>query len=489
MLVYCVDDVYIQLTIAKNLFLHNSYGINPGEFSTPSSSIIYPLILYSCFLVSGVNIYFPLIFNIVFANILLVFIYNIISDYFLQEKLKVAVTFFLISYINIYIYIFTGMEHLFYALIFILFLNYSLQYLFFSVDKSKPKLYFIAILAFLLTAIRYEGIIILFLISALFFGKTKNKEGFLILFFGLLPVFIWGIFSAFNGAYFFPYSVILRALYTNNQPNSLFFAILNRFYWNLNGYYEAAIFIISIINLILIFIYKRYLFQSKILFYSNLIVCIITISQFIFVSSYFRYILHILIMNMLLLFINVYHILTKNEKFIKNNTIINLIIFILIILSVLITFRNINITSQAINNIYEQQIQTSNFINEFSKNEVVALNDIGAVSYYSNSKIIDLCGLSDKNVFKMKINKIYDKNFLMTYCDSNNTKLIIIYESWFDKMIPDKWQLIGKMFIKNNYICGDDNISFYIVDTNLFFQKRSQFLEFCKTLPKSIEYK
>ena len=42
---YALDDTYIHLAVAKNLGAHGTWGINPGEFSSCTSSILWPLLL------------------------------------------------------------------------------------------------------------------------------------------------------------------------------------------------------------------------------------------------------------------------------------------------------------------------------------------------------------------------------------------------------------------------------------------------------------
>jgi hypothetical protein len=41
---YALDDPYIHLALARSI-LHGTYGINPGEMSSPSSSILWPFLL------------------------------------------------------------------------------------------------------------------------------------------------------------------------------------------------------------------------------------------------------------------------------------------------------------------------------------------------------------------------------------------------------------------------------------------------------------
>jgi hypothetical protein len=63
MLVYTLDDPYIHLALAENL-LRGSYGINLGEASSPSSSIVYPL-LVALGLLAGLGDWTPLVLNFV----------------------------------------------------------------------------------------------------------------------------------------------------------------------------------------------------------------------------------------------------------------------------------------------------------------------------------------------------------------------------------------------------------------------------------------
>ena len=42
---YPVDDVYIHMELAKNLAYHATWGVNPGEFGSASSSPFYTIAL------------------------------------------------------------------------------------------------------------------------------------------------------------------------------------------------------------------------------------------------------------------------------------------------------------------------------------------------------------------------------------------------------------------------------------------------------------
>src|ERR1700761_6673461 len=76
---YPLDDVYIHAAVAKNLLLHHVYGISPGHFSFPSSSILWPFILVAAFALVGIKAYVPLALNALFA-----LLYLALADRFMR---------------------------------------------------------------------------------------------------------------------------------------------------------------------------------------------------------------------------------------------------------------------------------------------------------------------------------------------------------------------------------------------------------------------
>ena len=69
-------------------------------------------------------------------------------------------------------------------------------------------------------------------------------------------------------------------------------------------------------------------------------------------------------------------------------------------------------TSRACINIYEQQYQMAMFTKKYHDKNAVALNDIGAVGYYTKSNIVDLWGLANLDVNKSKRQHYWMPQFL-----------------------------------------------------------------------------
>jgi hypothetical protein len=146
-------------------------------------------------------------------------------------------------------------------------------------------------------------------------------------------------------------------------------------------------------------------------------------------------------------------------------------------------------SAQACINIYDQQYQMAMFTNKFYNQSIVALNDIGAVSYFTNAKIIDLWGLANTEVARSKKQHYWTSEFLNRLCNQNDVQMAIIYDSWFPDSLSKKWTRAATWQIQNNIICGDSIVSFYsmnLTSKNLLQQKLRLFQN---QLPSSVEVK
>ncbi|MFN3308441.1 MAG: hypothetical protein ACK44E_04460, partial [Anaerolineales bacterium] len=111
-LVYTLDDAYIHLALAENI-KKGHYGINIGEFSAPSSSILWPFILVPF----SAYEFAPLLINITAAVGSVFVIFKILSpsidieNYHLNNLVISTNTIFAILATNIIGLPFSGMEH------------------------------------------------------------------------------------------------------------------------------------------------------------------------------------------------------------------------------------------------------------------------------------------------------------------------------------------------------------------------------------------
>jgi hypothetical protein len=93
---------------------------------------------------------------------------------------------------------------------------------------------------------------------------------------------------------------------------------------------------------------------------------------------------------------------------------------------------------------------------------VVAANDIGAIDYLADFRLVDLAGLGTRESAAFKLEQMYGSHQVAAVADQYGTQIALVYDSWFK--IPVAWTKVGEWKILNNVVCGDDTVSFYAVD-------------------------
>src|SRR5688572_9025460 len=125
---YPVDDTYIHLKIAQNLAENGSWGINPGEFNSASSSILYTLLLAGLIKIFGAAIYLPLIINIIAGTILLFLTWKWLARQGVLPGTQFIILLLVILFIPLPVLMLSGMEHVLQCLFAFLFIRYFLSW-------------------------------------------------------------------------------------------------------------------------------------------------------------------------------------------------------------------------------------------------------------------------------------------------------------------------------------------------------------------------
>jgi hypothetical protein len=140
----------------------------------------------------------------------------------------------------------------------------------------------------------------------------------------------------------------------------------------------------------------------------------------------------------------------------------------------------------AANNIYEQQLQMHNFIDDFYR-APVAVNDIGLASYRSPYFALDLGGLGSEKARKLQAEGA-DADAYKNFVAENGIHLIIVYEEWFSDSIPDTWQKVGTMSLSRfNWTSAHPDVQFYVTDDATAATVRRELTAFRAVLPPRVK--
>lgn len=486
---YPFDDTFIHLKIAGNLVKGN-WGINSYEFASASSSILYTLILALCRVFSN-SILVPFVINCLVGIIILLTLHSWLEKQLISYAGQTVIIFLVVLFSPLPLLIISGMEHTLQCLFSFLFIFHFSDWLE-ETSLTKEKLPFkILFFAILVSTIRYEGLFLIAIACVLLLLQKKLFSAVLLGFVSLLPVVIFGFISISKGNYFLPNSVLIKSGSFNSLGafQTLYNIIFNKLINPSNGIATLATQRLLIIFPLLFFLFRKYLRSS----YRFILIFLFsaTVLQLSFASTgylyrYEAYLFFCLMIIAPLLFYKYGRFVLEYFKPLLSKFFAIVIIFFLLIPVVLRGFSALDKTSKACINIYDQQYQMAKFIKQYHNNDVIALNDIGAISYFTNAKIIDLWGLATIDVTKSKKQHYWTSNFLDSFCKAKQVKVAIIYDAWFTDSLTSHWSKTATWQIQNNVICGDDIVSFYSLEPSLKVKLQQQLKEFEKQLPTSV---
>lgn len=116
-------------------------------------------------------------------------------------------------------------------------------------------------------------------------------------------------------------------------------------------------------------------------------------------------------------------------------------------------------TPLAANNIFEQHFQMHRAVGTLADGPV-AVNDIGWVSYRNDDYVLDLWGLASSEAWQRR--RARAPGWMDDLVRTHGIELAMIYESWFGDQVPADWVLLGRLRLGHTRITpSSDFVSFY----------------------------
>jgi hypothetical protein len=470
--VYPIDDTYIHLAVAKNLVNHHTWGVSGHEFASASSSVSYPIILSGIFLLTGVQTIVPFVVNVLAA---LAFMYVLKKwmdrqELGLTEQLIVMIGTILLTPLPTIVLV--GMEHTLHLLFFFLFLTSFAE----SITKGTKLPWTTYLWAALLIATRFEGLPAVALACLLLLVQRKWVAAIQLGFVGVLPVLVFGAISTAHNGFFLPNAVVLKpqlpplnagawSAYFSNQLIPRLFK--TTFYTTL-----AIQRLLIIIPLVFLVFLQRFKEKSEFYYLLALLmgVSFVHVAVAVF-SAHLRYEAYLAGTAIPILLTVLVKFRPRNIKDSLSKYKLALVVLGLFLLGPFLTrswtaFSNIGLGSVWI---HDQQYQMGQFVHQYYDTDGVTFNDIGAVSYYSEGKKLDILGLGNNEVAHWR----HDRGDLYlrtsTFNDSlarlKNIRVGVIYEPTL-KAYTEHWKKVASWEIPfDNPIPFYDSVSWYAVDT------------------------
>jgi len=473
---YALDDTYIHMAMAKNFAAHGVWGVTRHEFTSSTSSPLWTLLLGGFYALFGVNEIGPLVLNLAFAALLIYAMGRILLRLGVGVPAASVIVVLAVVFTPLLAMVWVGMEHTPHILLTIMLVHLASQALAREpvrrLRQMRREHVLLLLVAPFVTAIRYEGLFVVFVVAVLFLARRSVGYAFLLGIVAVLPVAAYGAISMYHGWWLLPNSVILR----NRAPSAVLSSSALKFAlgWvigNLGRSGFLGILILATLFILLVRAMRNLPFwEPPHLFAVVLLGVLLLHLQFARVGHFYRYDAYLVALGIFTVGLNSVTLYRAGER--RASRAITAAILALVCIPLAYWAKHGGATpsavASAIGNIYDQQYQMGLFIRRYYGGQDVAVNDIGAVSYLADIRLLDIGGLANRDVAAaMKNRDPGPPHFTTTFIDSlarkRGTTLAIAYPGWFSSAggLPARWVEVGTWTISDNLVCADSTVHIY----------------------------
>ena len=480
--IYPLDDVYINMAVAKNFALHAVWGVSPFAFSSSTSSPFYILVLAAAYRLFGVNQGSPLVLSLAFGLAALLVAAGMVRA--LSPRLG---TFTLLGFVlltPLFAVGTLGMEHALHLLLALLFVR--------DFDSDGIPLWRIACVTALLTGTRYEGILMAAVATLLLLVDYRWLRATIIAIAAWVPPAIYAIFSLHHGGYWLPNSVAIKGIRLSDlslaeRLHGIVFVTLHNI---ARGPHVA--FLIAALGIMAAALWKsdRLLARALALVAGTGLLHLATAD----VGWAFRYEAYLIGVAVIVFALAIPQLrVTRPVLVIAAAVPLSLAVIVLM----LRTYLAVTLLPEYSRAIYLQQWQTARFLTANYPGESIAANDIGAINYQADLHTLDLAGLASASVFEAKRADDYTTDVIAQLGARDHVQIAVAYDDWFSDNppfqsvlngppLPSSWIRVRRWSVPEKQQLGSKTISWYALSPVEAAILRERLLRFEPSLPKEI---
>lgn len=450
---YTLDDAYIHATIAKNLSAHGTFGIIPGEFAAASSSPLWSLLLALVFAVIGIHSWIPAVLATLFGALIIGHSNSLLKGIDTGPVARVVVVILAVAYAPLLPILSTGMEHTFHA--------WALLGLFTSLiavsreTRRNPGSVFVwAVLA---AGARYES---LFALPPLLIWLALRRKWSVALELAggmALPVLGFAAYSVTHGGYALPNSLMLKG----NIEGAWNLRALRLLFDNRH----LLILVVLLVIATVVGIFNGNRRNERLAWLPVTVIAMILIHlQLAQLGWFWRYEGYLVILGM----VAASTLLAPLRDWLRGRSLaVSLPVYTLLMYATLPLYLRcisaIGMIVHAAGNIRDQQLQMARVVRHLGEGARVAVNDLGAVSFFTDARVLDLWGLGDNRIARAKRNHIHGDTYLKARLAETRTDFVICYPSAFEppNRLPASLIAVETWKLRDNLICGSDTVVFY----------------------------
>jgi hypothetical protein len=465
-LVYALDDAYIHMAVARTLATHAVWGCTPHHFSSSSSSPLWTLGLGAAYRVFGVHDALPLLLNVAFALATLVVADRALARFGAAPLVRASALLGIVVAFPMAGMVLIGMEHILHLLLTIAFAAAAVTALT-SPEDPRPgwrRTAVLCVLGALLGASRYEGFFLVGLAGLAFLLRRQWRRALAIGAAALLPLAAFGAVSVANGWYFLPNPLMIKAV---GETASTLSAVLKPFgsedlEFLRNNRAMPILVAIGALSA-LAHLRRRPAWRPPVLFPLLLAAMILVHGHFVFSPLYWAYRYDAYLVGFGVFVTAVVLAGVPAPLALPRGALAALLVAALV--PVVADVREGLVPEAEIEGAmgtYLEQYQSAQLIRTYYPGAAVIVNDLGAVTYYTQARILDIVGLGDIEPLAIMRRSAYTSREVVAWTAPYQPKIAIISLGWsmVGGLIPPEWVRVAVVEMPPHR----HRVGFYAVD-------------------------
>lgn len=443
--VYALDDPYIHLDLARQFALTGIYGVNPGEYAAPSSSILWPFLL-APFAATPFFVYVPFVIGLLCAALSATVICSLLPRG-MNTASRTGITLLAVLALNLPGLAFIGMEHGLHVLMSLLAAKACLDML---SGKKPPRWLWVLVIAEPL--LRYEGVLISAAVLGIAFWTGHRRQAIITGLLMALPVAGFSLFLHAHDLGILPGSTIVKKLRLGDVHGGFWKMWGRSLQVGLASPSGVILVVLSLFSPLGPLLLRREWRSPR--FAAALAVCGTLLGHLLLgrLSTWEspRYDLYasafVVPLILWLLAGSAQTLLARTAA-----------LLMLAFLALPGTYASLWGFRPAALAVYQQQYQMMRLVRDYW-HDSLAVNDIGLAGLGTDAYVLDLVGLANPEVLQSWEQQLPDwPNRIIR---SKGIPLIIIYRSWFDAATRASWTPVGELFRATPTSMGDSSVLF-----------------------------
>lgn len=469
-LIYVLDDPYITLAMARSFAEAGVWGVTTAAFTHTSSSPGWTLLLAALHRMGARSEAIPFVLSLVAGAIFLVIADDILRAGRIGARRRVMTLVLALFAAPLAAVAFTGLEHAAHAAAMAAWLYAAAVTLEAPAGKSHERR--VLILAPLVTALRYESMLAVVLVSVVLARRGRHGLAMALLALAAAPLVAVGLAGYAHGWDLLPTSVALKG---NNLLTVGTWAFLVRFALQVRA-------VLPLGALTCMVVWTLFAVQASPRARTFALLCVGTTLlhlAFAGVGWFFRYEAYLVAIGILAL--------TITARTVPRGLAWRVCAMLTLALLVWRGVKSSAAVAPASAGVYRQQYQMGLFLRHSYQGRPVVVNDIGAVSYLARITPVDLAGLATMPVARARLSRTFGVETIRTAAREGQAQIALVYDSWYTATggLPTEWVRVRRWTTRCP-ICSDDTVSFYGLTPAAARQLREQLDAFEPSLPDGI---